>query len=113
MAFEWKVLLRAASVGLMTFGCAMGQGSIGAKLVKNNDTGRVQVREVPADMYAWHAGLRPDDELLRIDGRDVRTMTPEQIHEALVGPIGSSVHLTVMRDGAVIEVTVRRGPLKD
>lgn len=87
-------------------------GSIGAILGKNHATGRVTVREVPPDMGSARAGLRPGDQLLLIDGRDVRSMTAEQIHEALVGPIGSKVALTVERDGRILRLEVLRERLK-
>jgi C-terminal processing protease CtpA/Prc len=94
--------------------CACGptEGSIGALLGKSHRSGQVIVRETPRDMTAWKAGLRPGDELLSIDGRDVRYMTAQQIHEALVGPVHSTVRLTVLRDGSVVRLAVERGALK-
>jgi len=94
-------------------GCGPGMGSIGAMLGKNHDTGRVTVREVPPDMEGARAGLRPGDQILLIDGRDARHMSAEDIHDALIGPIGSKVALTVERDGRIVRVEVRRGPLRN
>ena len=63
-------------------------------------------------MAAAHAGLRVDDEILAIDGKPVKPMTPEDVHRALLGKVGSIVTLNVRRqDGAVLDVRVERGPL--
>ena len=105
--------LAVAMVGLVALACGPSMGSIGAMLGKHHTTGQVTVREVPSDMEAARAGLRAGDQILLIEGRDVRHMTAEEIHEALVGPIGSKVALTVERDGQVLRLAVRRGRLKD
>ena len=47
----------------------------------------------------------------RVDGRDVRAMDANGLHEALEGPVGSAVRLTVLREGAVVRLTVTRGVL--
>jgi carboxyl-terminal processing protease len=87
-------------------------GSVGAVLGKDNQDGRVYVRELPPDMPAARAGLKLDDEIVAIDGKPVRPMTPEEVHEALSGPLGSSVMLSAVREGASFVVTVKRGPLR-
>jgi S1-C subfamily serine protease len=95
-----------------TAACGNGwTGSIGAILAKNNQTGRVFVREVPADMGAARAGLQIDDELLAVDGRPVATMTSDDLHMVLSGKVGSRVRLKVLHDGVTREVWVERGPL--
>lgn len=93
--------------------CSGSMGSIGAMLGKHHTTGQVTVRDVPPDMEAARAGLRPGDQILLIEGRDARHMSAEEIHEALVGPIGSKVALTVEREGQILRLDVRRGPLKN
>ena len=92
--------------------CGPGVGSIGAILGKHNSTGQVTIRDVPDGMGAAEAGLRSGDQILSIDGRDARSMTPEQVHESLAGPVGSTVALTVERDGRILRLHVRRGPLR-
>lgn len=88
------------------------QGSIGAVLGKNNEDGRVYVREVPAGMSAARAGLEPDDEILTIDGASAKDMSAPDIHKALQGEVGTKVKLTVRRRTLTREVTVERGPLR-
>jgi C-terminal processing protease CtpA/Prc len=87
-------------------------GSVGAVLGKRED-GRLYVREAPSGMAAATAGLEPDDEILAIDGRDVRKMTADEVRKALRGRVGSGVVLLVERKGARREVTVTRGPFQE
>jgi len=102
----------AFAVGLALVGCGPGMGSIGAMLGKHHTTGELVVHQVPRDMEAARAGLRAGDHILLINGRDARHMTAEEVHDTLVGPIGTTVDLTVERDGQVLRLRVRRGPLR-
>jgi C-terminal processing protease CtpA/Prc len=87
--------------------CAAQRGTIGAIVAQRSD-GRLFVRDVPAGLAADKAGLRPDDEVLLVDGADVRAMTAEQVHAALSGNVGDPVSLTVVRGDEVLRVTLRR-----
>jgi carboxyl-terminal processing protease len=87
--------------------CAPDRGTIGAMLAQTPDQ-RLVLHEVPPDLAAGRAGLQPGDELLLIDGRDVRELDEAGVHRALTGSVGDSVKLTLLRDGRVIRVTLRR-----
>jgi C-terminal processing protease CtpA/Prc len=87
--------------------CAPERGTIGALLGQSADQ-RLVLREVPPELAAGRAGLRPGDELLLIDGRDVRELDERGVHRALGGNLGDSVKLTLLREGRVVRVTVRR-----
>jgi C-terminal processing protease CtpA/Prc len=91
--------------------CAAGPGTVGAVIGQQRD-GRLFLRDVPRDLAAYGAGLRQGDEVILIDGRDVRRMTPEQVHAALSGEVGETVKLTVLRGERVIRVTVKRSPAR-
>jgi len=91
--------------------CATWTGSVGAILAKDNADGRVFVREVPAGMGAARAGIAVGDELVAIEGRAVSKMTPEEVHEALAGKVGTKVRVTLVRGGSTLELSVERGPL--
>jgi C-terminal processing protease CtpA/Prc len=91
--------------------CAPRTGSIGAVLGHSRDEGRLFVRGAPPDRAAARAGLQVGDEVVAIDGRDVRAMSPEEVHAALEGPIGTDVRLTVLRRGSVVRLAVTRAPL--
>ena len=102
----------AAWLAALLAACGPGLGSIGSILGKQHDDGRVIVRTVPPDMEAARAGLKPGDEVLYVDGRDARAMTAEELHKALVGEVGTTVELTVSREGKILRMRVKRGALK-
>ena len=92
-------------------GCAARAGTIGAVLGQDAD-GRLFVRDVPEDLAAAQGGVRAGDEILLIDGRDARAMTPRGVHEALAGDVGESVRLTLVRDGQIVRVSLKRTPAR-
>jgi C-terminal processing protease CtpA/Prc len=87
--------------------CSPDRGTIGALLAQTADQ-RLVLHEVPPEHAAGRAGLQPGDELLLIDGRDVRELDERGVHRALGGNLGDPVKLTLLREGRVIRVTVRR-----
>jgi len=76
--------------------------------VQDSDSGRLFLREVPPSLAAGQANLRPGDEILLIDGLDVRRLDPQQINAALSGEVDSPVKLTVIRQEQVLRVTLKR-----
>ena len=92
-------------------GCAADPGSIGAVLAQSRQDGRVTIRQVPSGYPAAEAGVAPGDEILLIDGYDVRNMSPDAIHRRLEGEVGTTVNLTLLRRGKIERVAVKRGPL--
>lgn len=88
--------------------CATSRGTIGAVIVQDSETGRLFLREVPASLAAGQANLKPGDEILLIDGLDVRRLDPGQINAALTGDVDSPVKLTVIRQEQILRVTLKR-----
>ncbi|MDF3068527.1 MAG: hypothetical protein K0R38_4128 [Polyangiaceae bacterium] len=104
--------MRAAAIALLAslwLGCAPDRGTIGAVLAQTPDQ-RLVLRDVPSALAAGRAGLMPGDEVLLIDGRDVRELDDKGVRRALGGSVGDPVKLTLLREGRVIRVTVRRTP---
>jgi len=101
----WTAVLVAIGVA----SCAPRRGTIGAILGQSPD-GTLTIRDAPEGLAADEAGLQPGDQILLIDGRDVRTMDSATVHQQLSGAIGDPVKLTVLRGDRVIRVTVRRSP---
>ena len=99
--------LALAALLSLSAACSGNRGTIGALLGQQRD-GRLFVREVPSGLAAERAGLRSGDEVLLIDGRDVRDMTSKQVHERLSGDVGQPVKLTVLRGEEVLRVTLKR-----
>ena len=95
-------------------GCAGGSdvGSVGAVFGRDNETRALVVREAPAGLGAGHAGLRPGDRVLMIDGWYVKDLDTKDLRTKLRGEVGSTVRLTVIRgEDEVRHVQIRRGEL--
>ena len=90
-------------------GCAGDTGTIGALLGQRPD-GRLFVRETPPELAAARHGVEPGDEILLIDGKDVRQMGEHELYRSLSGDVGTTVKLTLVRGDAVIRVTLARTP---
>ncbi|MEI9941651.1 MAG: PDZ domain-containing protein [Pseudomonadota bacterium] len=88
--------------------CFSGKGTIGAVIAQDNDSGRLFLHAVPANLAAARGNLKPGDEILLIDGLDVRRMDAEQINAALSGEVDSPVKLTVIRQEQIVRVTLKR-----
>jgi hypothetical protein len=88
-------------------------GSVGAIFGKDNRTGRVFVREAPPGLGAARAGVREGDEVTEIDGKPVVTMSPEEVHRALGGKVGSRVTLVLAGPAGVRTVAIERSPLRE
>lgn len=85
-------------------------GTIGAQLGHRTDH-RLFVRSMPRGEGADKAGLAVDDEILLIDGKDVRSMSQDDIRRAVRGDVGSKMVLTILRGTEKKEITVVRSPL--
>jgi carboxyl-terminal processing protease len=63
---------------------------------------------------AEKAGLKPDDIILKVDGKDMTGVDGGIVLTYVLGPANSSVTLTVQREGAPVpfEVTIQRARIK-
>jgi C-terminal processing protease CtpA/Prc len=91
------------------FSCYPQRGTVGAQFGRDAD-GHTFVRDVPPGLGAAKAGIRDGDEVLLIDGRDVRTLSDVEIHRILSGERGSYVRLTLVRGKEIIRTAVERTP---
>jgi carboxyl-terminal processing protease len=59
---------------------------------------------------AFRAGLRPDDVIIKVNGKSTEGMDTREVAEKLKGPKGTQVHITVTREGydQPIEVDITR-----
>jgi C-terminal processing protease CtpA/Prc len=89
--------------------CAPQRGTIGAVLSQTPD-GQLVIHDAPSGLAADRAGLQPGDEILTIDGRDVRALDAKQLRDQLGGDVDSQVKLTVLRGERVLRVTLKRTP---
>ncbi len=91
--------------------CGPGHGTIGAILAQEPN-GHLLVHEVPEGLAADKAGLRPGDEILLVDGIDVRMLDSNALHKKLSGEIDTTVKLTVVRGEQVLHLELKRTPAK-
>jgi hypothetical protein len=70
--------------------------------------GTVRVDSVIADSPAAAAGLRPGDQIMRLDGREIATMDDLQNIMAAHKP-GDPVPLAVLREGETVDLTLTFG----
>ena len=110
---RWGGKTRSLALVLLAAGtsCAGQQGTIGAVLSQSPD-GALTIRETPEGLAAEKAGLEPGDQILLIDGLDVRGLTAQRVHELLTGEVGDPVKLTVVRKEQIIRVTLKRTPAR-
>jgi carboxyl-terminal processing protease len=70
------------------------------------------VRSTPPAQGAAEAALAIDDEIVAIDGKDVKGMSEDDVRRAVRGDFGSTLTVTVVRDGRRRDVSVKRSRLK-
>lgn len=83
------------------------RGTIGAILLRRS-SGRVFIRDVPPHLAAYRAGVRSGDELLLIEGQDVRRLTDADLSRVLSGKVGEPVRLTLARGERILRLEVQR-----
>lgn len=71
-------------------------GNIGAELMMRDD--QVVIQEIFKDFAAHKAGLLAGDQLLEIDGNDIKGLSLETVKEHARGAIGSKLTLKIKRE---------------
>lgn len=107
MGLTSSIVLTLSGFGSLACAGNPPRGTIGAVLLRKGD-GRVYIRDVPEHLAAYRAGIRAGDELLLIDGQDVRRFTDDDLRRSLSGLVGEPVKLTLARGDEVLRVTVKR-----
>ena len=86
----------------------VGAGDCDALLYASGHTNRVAVAHVTENSAAWGLGLRPGDEILRIDGEPVYGIF--EVKPAMQSTsAGEPVPIEIVRDGQLIELWVPGG----
>ena len=80
---------------------------IGAQLGKDSDNNIIIVSPI-AGYPAEKAGLQPKDIVAEIDGESAFDLTISEAVERIRGPKGTTVTLTIVRDGEVKETPITR-----
>jgi carboxyl-terminal processing protease len=69
---------------------------------------RLIVRGAAPDSPAHFAGIEPGDQIVAVDGKPVEGQKPRDVAAAIRGEVGSSVKLTLNRQGQSREVSLSR-----
>lgn len=72
---------------------------IGAYMTTDKTTNCAMVTGTIADTPAEEAGLRPGDLVMEVDGENVQGLTLDEVVAKVRGNEGTSVHLTIYREG--------------
>ena len=81
---------------------------VGMTIQKTEDDSGFLIIEVASGGPAEEAGIQLMDLLIAVENTDVRTMEMEEIRDLVKGKEGTSVSLTVLRQGIHETVTVQR-----
>jgi len=85
-------------------------GGIGASTVSIE--GKLFVNEVVEGYPADRQDVKPGDQLVKINGNEVKGKDRNQISQLLRGPKGSAVEVLIIRNGAVITKSLVRDEIK-
>jgi len=85
-------------------------GGIGASTIFIE--GKLFVNEVNEGYPADKQGVKPGDQLVKINGNEIKGKERGQISQLLRGPKGSSVELLIIREGALLTKTLVRDEIK-
>ena len=103
-ADEYKALLESSS------GVYYG---IGASVNQDVKTGIITIVKPFKDGPAYKAGLLPGDIIARVDGEEVTGLDLFEVVSRIKGPEGTSVKISVIRDGETLEVKITRGKVEN
>ncbi|MBB5441303.1 carboxyl-terminal processing protease [Pedobacter sp. AK017] len=85
-------------------------GGIGASTIFIE--GKLFVNEVNEGYPADKQGVKPGDQLVKINGNEVKGKDRAQVSQLLRGPKGSVVELLIIREGALITKNLTRDEIK-
>ena len=83
-------------------------GGIGVYLSEEKETGRFIIANTFKDEPGDKAGLKAGDIITHVNDESVEDMTLEDLSEIVKGEVGTTVKLTVYRDGKKLEFTIER-----
>ncbi|MBI3261227.1 S41 family peptidase [Candidatus Berkelbacteria bacterium] len=81
---------------------------IGAELAVKNE--KIIVVSPLEDSPSARAGLKPNDQIIKVEGQDVGVLTFGEVISKIRGPKGTTVKLTILREGTAepLEFTIKR-----
>ena len=76
--------------------------------IDKSEDGLILLTDVEEDKAAYNSGLRAGDEIVKIDGKDVKSFGYDNIADKLLGKQDTTVELKVLRGGSEVDVTFKR-----
>jgi carboxyl-terminal processing protease len=106
---EYQESLAGISGEIEGIGADMGtRGGDGQPCEPIGDACRLVVSDVLADSPAQRGGLVRDDELVAVDGEPIDGSTVAQVVDRVRGPKGTTVTLSIVRDGNPLDLAFTR-----
>lgn len=85
---------------------------IGVVITEVEDTGEIEVVNVLPDTPAERNGIEVGDIFMVVDGEDVVGLSTLELATRVRGPAGSTVDLTMRRDGELVDFTIERAAIE-
>lgn len=81
---------------------------VGITVVNKADDPTITVQAVTKGGSAQEAGILPGDVLVRVEDTDCEGLSVDQVRDMVRGEEGTTVRLTVLRDGQMLEFSLQR-----
>ena len=85
---------------------------IGIYMTTNTKNGHIVVLATMKGSPAENAGLKPGDEIIRVDGEDCTTKNSTEVSNKIKGEEGTTVKLEILRDNQTLNFEVKRENIK-
>ena len=85
---------------------------IGIYMTTNTKNGHIVVLATMKGSPAENAGLKPGDEIIRVDGEDCTTKNSTEVSNKIKGEEGTTVKVEILRDNQTLTFEVKRENIK-
>ena len=105
---KWDELLSPSKLAAIKADLVGEVVGLGVQIEVDPDAGIVDVRGVVPGSGAERAGLMVGDKILRLDGKAFKGMSRDEVARTMRGKAGTSATLTILRDAAIVQKTIKR-----
>lgn len=92
--------------GCLNFQSRWSTGGLGIQLAQVEDG--VLIKDIAPTFDNENAALLKGDYIIMVDGENVAKQKKEEILDAISGPVGSTVTITVLRQGKLVTLEIER-----